>query len=120
MECAGLIGINGQAGYAQPMLRRSGDWFQFHAAGASDGAVEDYATFCLRHFERILAAEADYPLSVYVHHYVMMTRERADGLVRVLDWLRAHADRLHFDSLETYYGEWRSRIVRSPTRPGEL
>ena len=120
VECAGLLGINGQAKYAQPMLRRTGDWFQFHAAGASDGAVDDYATFCLWHFERILAGEADYPLSVYVHHYVMMTRERADGLVRVLDWLRAHADRLHFDSLENYYGEWRSRIVPSLMQPGGL
>ena len=47
-----------------------------------------------------------------------MTRERADGLVQVLDWLRAHADRLRCDSLENNHGEWRSRIVLSLTQPG--
>lgn len=113
VDCAELLGVNGQARFERPMLRVTDDWFQFLAAGASDGAEKDYSTYCIRNFERVLAGEADYPLSVYVHHYVMMTQERASGLVRVLDWLRANADRLHFDSLENYYGEWRGRIVPS-------
>jgi hypothetical protein len=106
-----LLGVNGQARFQQPMLRAVGDWFQFLAAGASDFDVEDYPRYCTQHFERILNGELDYPISVYAHHYAMMTRERADKMVIVLEWLRAHADRLHFDSLENYYGEWHSRIV---------
>ena len=116
VESANLLGVNGQARFQQPMLRAMGDWFQFLAAGASDFTVEDYPTFCIQHFERILTGELDYPISMYVHHYALRTRERAEKLVVVLDWLRAHANRLHFDSLENYYGEWRSRIVPAPPR----
>lgn len=118
VEAAGLLGVNGQARFQQPMLRSVGDWFQLLAAGASDFTVEDYPTFCLRHFARILDGELDYPISVYVHHYSMMTRERADGLAIILEWLRAHENSLHFDSLENYYGEWRSRIV--PAQPRQV
>jgi hypothetical protein len=59
--------------------------------------------------------ESDYPIAVYVHHYAMTTRERADKLLILLDWLRDHANKLQFDSLENYYGEWHSRIVPAQT-----
>jgi hypothetical protein len=111
VEKCGMLGVNGKARFKLPIIKYVNSWFQFLAAGVSDYSTKNYAKYNIKKFEMIKRKKLDYPIHIYVHYYIMLTKKRRSELVKVFEWLKENSQYLYFDTLQSYYGELRKQLL---------